>query len=176
MGGKGFALINSIIIHRWDNKWLFKRLTRKRLALLIAAQHASTHLVKRERRRAGAGGSETPDSSTVQRPLRLVCKRLAGRETNSSGSGSRGEGAVRLERRQRSVVLEQTSPVIFLSGNKKEKGEREIEREKEGKSESLQYVRLRKFKPASCKRRPTVVQTRSLAVSKSKTKGRLEKF
>lgn len=97
VGCKGCALINSKNIHTRNNKWLFERLTRNHLVLLCATWHAATHLVKRERKRAGAGGSGTRDSSTVQRPLRLVCKRSAGRVTNSSSSESGGEGAGRLE-------------------------------------------------------------------------------
>lgn len=128
VGCKGCALINSKNIHGRNNKWLFERRTRNHLVLLCATQHAATHLVKRERKRAGAGGSGTPNSSTVQRPLRPVCKRSTGRVTNSSGVESGGEGAARLEWRQRSVVLEQWSPVIFLSGKKRWETERERER------------------------------------------------
>lgn len=90
VGCKGCARIHSKNIDRLNNEWLFERLTRKCLVILCAVQHAATHLAKRERRRAGAGGSGTPDSSTVQRPLRLVCKRSAGQVTNSSDSESRG--------------------------------------------------------------------------------------
>lgn len=171
VGCKGCALINSRNIHRRNNKWLFERLTRNHLVLLCATWHAATHLVKRERKRAGAGGSGTPDSSTVQRPLRLVCKRSAGRVTNSSGSESGGEGAGRLEWRQRSVVLEHWSPVIFLSGKR---DERRRERENVKITTARDPVR---FHTCIVQKKTREVQTRFPTVSPGKKKKeRLEKF
>lgn len=99
-------------------------MTRNHLALLRATQLAVTHLLKSERKRRGAGGSETLDTSTVQRPSCVVCKRSTVPVTNSSGFVSCSGEAGKLERRQRSVVLGQASPVIFFSGEKKKKRER----------------------------------------------------
>lgn len=135
VGCKGFALIHSKNIDRRNSKWLFERLTRECLVLHCAVQHAATHLVKRERNKAGEGGSGTPDSSTVQRPLRLVCKRSAGRVTNSSGSESHGKRG-REAGAASTISGSGANVTCHLLIWKKRNGERE----KEEKSELLQYV------------------------------------
>lgn len=55
-------------------------------ALPQKARKLVTHLLKSASRREGAGGSETLDTSTVQRPLCVVCKRSRSLVANNSDS------------------------------------------------------------------------------------------
>lgn len=61
-----------------------------------------THLPRSRGRGRAARGGGTLDTSTVQGPSRVVCKRSAGRVTNDSGSVSCSWGGKRLEQPQRS--------------------------------------------------------------------------